>query len=388
MIVYDRFGHSLELGAALFEGGEGVIYAVNHLPRQLAKIYKADKRTYKETKLAWMTANPPLPPTRCTGQVTIAWPESLLYGNRRDFIGYLMPRIPNAKTLLHVFNPRLRSQILPAFDQRSLYCTARNLAAALRAVHAQDYVIGDLNDANVLVDPSAQVSVIDVDSFQVKEKRAGQLTFYPCPVGRLEYTPPELQGRYYPSEVRQPEQDAFALGVLIFQLLMDGNHPFRSIWLGKGDPPPVEERIIRGWFPYNQQSRNLVKPPPGMSLEHLHPALAALMVRCFVDGQGNPRRRPSAAEWENALAQAEKGLTTCQCGAIFPAHRDRCPCCAAHPPEILVACPACGVANPDRRVYCSKCASRLHPLAACPHCGQLTAQGVQAKYCESCGLRL
>ena len=33
------------------------------------------------------------------------------------------------------------------------------------------------------------------------------------------------------------------LGVLIFQLLMEGNHPFRAQWLGQNDPPPVEDRL-------------------------------------------------------------------------------------------------------------------------------------------------
>jgi DNA-binding helix-hairpin-helix protein with protein kinase domain len=222
----------------------------------------------------------------------------------------------------------------------------------------------------------------------VKEKHHGQITFYPCPVGRPEYTPPELQGRYYFNEVRQPEQDNFALAVLIFQLLMDGSHPFRSVWVGTGDSPPVEEKIIQGLFPYTADRRGPIKPPPGLSLDRLHPLLANLVKRCFIDGHVNPRRRPSASEWENALKEAEKALSTGTCSHIFTSHLDRCPYCGKQSHPVGVSCPLCGIVNSNKRVYCIRCAARLHPLAACPHCGQPTVLSAQAKFCEACGRRL
>ena len=388
MYVYDRSHRPLELGGALFEGGEGVIWTVSGLPGSLAKLYRPGKRTSKETKLAWMAANPPADPGKAGGQAALAWPETLLYESDGCFAGYMMPHIPNATTLLHVLNPRLRTRTLPAFDWRYLHRAARNLAGALRAVHAQDYVIGDLNETNVLVAPSALVTLIDADSFQVKEKHTGQITFYPCPVGRPEYTPPELQGCHFLNEVRRPEQDNFALAVLIFQLLMDGNHPFRSTWLGQGDPPPLEEKIIKGWFPYASEPRSLVKPPSGISLDRLYPPLVALMQRCFVDGHKNPLRRPTAAEWERALTDAERALTTCACGTIHSVHLERCPHCGLPSPKLIITCPKCGKSNPDPYAYCKRCAAHLHPLAECPHCGQLTVQALRAKFCEACGRQL
>ena len=104
---------------------------------------------------------------------------------------------------------------------------------------------------------------------------------YACPVAKPEYTPPELQGKRLSSIVRTPEQDAFGLGVLIFQLLMEGNHPFRAQWLGKGDPPPLEERIASGAFPYTATPGLPVRPPkyaPELDLapsrpHRAHPAL-------------------------------------------------------------------------------------------------------------------
>ena len=44
---------------------------------------------------------------------------------------------------------------------------------------------------------------------------------------------------------RAPEHDLFGLGVLIFQLLMEGTHPFAGVFKGRGEPPVLEQRIGR-----------------------------------------------------------------------------------------------------------------------------------------------
>jgi serine/threonine protein kinase len=199
--------------------------------------------------------------------------------------------------------------VLPQFDRRYLLRTARNLAAALSALHSSGYVAGDLNESNVLVTPTALVTLIDTDSFQVEEQRDSRAILHPCPVGKLEYIPPELQNKPLGMFHRLPEQDSFGLGVLIFQLLMEGNHPFRAQWLGGGDPPPVEARIAQGAFPYTASPSYPVRPPKNApDLNMLHPEIAELVRRCFVDGAQKPNLRPSPGMWERAIAEAEKVL--------------------------------------------------------------------------------
>jgi DNA-binding helix-hairpin-helix protein with protein kinase domain len=188
-----------------------------------------------------MVSHPPENPTGSLAHPSLAWPTGLLFDARRSnrkLAGYLMPHIQGAVPVLEVFNPRRRKRTLPDFDTRYLYRTARNLAAALVALHSSGYVAGDLNESNTLVTPSALVTLIDTDSFQVPEQRDGRTVVHPCPVGKPEYTPRELQGKTLEREYRKPEHDAFSLAVLIFQLLMEGSHPFRAQWLGGGEPPP------------------------------------------------------------------------------------------------------------------------------------------------------
>ena len=329
MAVYDSHRQPIHLGGLVGRGGEAAVHLVDGLPGWLAKIYTGPLRAGYARKLAWMRDHPPDDPTLPQGHASLAWPVDLLHDERGQVLGYLMRHIGNAIPLLEVFNPRRRAQVLPEFDWSYLHRAARNLATALGAVHDRGYVVGDLNESNVLVTPAALITLIDTDSFQVRETAGGRsVRTHRCPVAKPEYTPPELQGKSLERSLRLPEHDLFGLGVLVFQLLMDGSHPFRAQWLRAGDPPPLPERIRRGCFPYMPAPPCPVAPPPGApGLELLHPGLAVLVQRCFVDGGRDPRKRPGPDEWQQAIREAEKALVTCPNGHVYSRHLKRCPHC-------------------------------------------------------------
>ncbi len=330
MNVYNARRQPVTLGAELGRGGEAVVYKLAVQPALLAKIYHGSAREGYEDKLAWMQANPPDDPTRAQGHASIAWPNDLLYNASGHLAGYVMVNVQNAVPLLLVFNPRSRAKTLPSFNRRYLHRAARNLAAALGALHASNYIVGDLNESNVMVTSSALITLIDADSFQVQRRVGAKPILHPCPVGKPEYTPPELQGKTFAQVPRQPEHDRFGLAVLIFQLLMEGNHPFRAQWLGSGDPPPVEDRIRDGAWPYAYKPVQPVAPPRGgPGLNTLHPGLAKLARQAFIDGHADPRARPLPEEWEEALNIAEDALVTCSIGHLYSNHLARCPECQA-----------------------------------------------------------
>lgn len=326
MIVYTEARQSLRLGPALAQGGEATVYRLDGRTDQLAKLYARPGPDIRE-KLAAMCANPPADPTRGLGHASIAWPIEILQDARGACRGYLMPHITEAVPIVEVFNPRRRARVLPGFQLPYLLRTARNLASALAALHARDYVVGDLSERNVLVTPRALVTLIDADSFQVERRVGDRIITYPCPVGRLEYTPPELQGQAFRGTRRGPEHDAFGLAVLIFQLLMGGSHPYRGLWRGEGEAPPIEVKIARGLFPWAAEP--LVAPPPqAEDPAHLHPLVREAFARCFIDGHATPALRPGAEAWAAALAEAEQALTTCRRGHAYSGHLRRCPDCA------------------------------------------------------------
>jgi DNA-binding helix-hairpin-helix protein with protein kinase domain len=314
-------------GPLLGRGGEASIYAVPGRTDLAAKIYH-NPTEEQAGKLAAMLAAPPVAPPRRGQHVAIAWPIGRLLepGDEQRVIGYLMPRVEDAHLIWEVYNPGVRRSLYPHFHQGSLLRAARNLAAVVRTLHECGYVVGDLNESNVLVDAQGLVTLVDVDSFQVP----GRDRLHRCRVGRPEYTPPEWQGAAFAEIDRSPEDDAFALAVLIFQLLMQGVHPFAGTSTA-GEPDSLAARIAAGHWPYAWGRVGPIQPsphaPPWFALP---PSVQELVRRCFEDAHAEPELRPSAGQWQHALEEAEHEMTTCPTSPrhVYPRGLDSCPWCA------------------------------------------------------------
>jgi DNA-binding helix-hairpin-helix protein with protein kinase domain len=272
-------------GDPLGRGGEAAIYGVPGRPAVFAKVYHKPSGERAE-KLAAMLAAPPNDPMAPTGHPSIAWPTvRLLAAGANLVVGYLMPRIEHGRLAIEFYNPRMRLQLCPLFHFRYLVRSAHNLAAAVRAVHERGYVVGDLNESNVLVTNQALVSLVDTDSFQVQTP--GRL--FRCHVGKPEYTPPELQNTRFTEVDRLPEHDAFGLAVLIFQFLMQGTHPFAGAQVGEGEAGSIPRRIAAGHWPYALSRVVPVQPSPhAPAWEILPPTVQALLRRAFEDGHEQP----------------------------------------------------------------------------------------------------
>lgn len=320
----------------LGHGGEARVFAVPPDEKLVAKVYHKPKETYAR-KLSAMLANPPENPMAAQGHISIAWPEDLLMAieasnTTKDFakhvVGFVMPRVQGMRSLLDFYNPKTRRQKCPFFNYLYLVRTARNIAAAMGALHARGYCVGDVNESNILVSDTALVTLVDTDSFQVRDLHTGQI--YRCGVGKPEFTPPELQGKNFGQIDRAPEHDLFGLAVLIFQLLMEGTHPFSGIYQGTGDPPAYAARIASGHFTYSIGRRVPYVPTPiAPSWDILHPTLRQLFMQCFEDGHNTPQSRPSAQTWQAALKEAENALVACPINNQhrYSNHLKSCPWC-------------------------------------------------------------
>ncbi|NLQ06025.1 tetratricopeptide repeat protein [Cylindrospermopsis raciborskii] len=319
----------LDLQENLGRGGEACVYTVPSNENLVAKIYHHPTPNHIQ-KLRAMIANPPANPAASFGHISIAWPQELLTAAESSdtIIGFLMPRIRNMRPIMDFYNPGNRRQNCPLFNYQYLLRTARNLAAAFAALHASNYCIGDVNESNILVSNTALVSLVDTDSFQVPD--LSQNTVYRCLVGKPEYTPPELQNKTFADYNRETYHDLFGLGVLIFQLLMEGTHPFSGVFQGLGDPPTYESRILAGHFTYSQKQKVPYLPTPiTPSWQTLHPDLRDLFISCFEDGYHAPYLRPSAQTWLSVLSTAEASLVSCAVNPqhVYHPHLDKCPWC-------------------------------------------------------------
>ena len=313
-------------GPPFARGGEAAIHPLPDRPGLLAKVYH--KPTPEQAdKLAAMIANPPADPTARQGHVSIAWPlQRLLADDGGGCVGFVMPRVDKALSLFDVYNPKSRLQTWPLFHYGYLLRTARNLSIVVRALHAKGYVLGDLNESNVLVSAQTLVTVVDTDSFQVRD--GGRV--FRCTVGKPEYVAPEIQSANFAEVDRTPEQDAFALAVLIFQMLMQGTHPFAGRFTGQGEPETLARRIAAGHWPYARTRTGPFAPNPTAPPFTVLPfPVRELMHNCFEDGHGRPSARPDAGAWQKALAEADAELVECPANTQHRFHKalEGCPWC-------------------------------------------------------------
>ncbi|MEY3989099.1 MAG: hypothetical protein RI985_180 [Chloroflexota bacterium] len=300
-------GKSIALGKKLGAGGEGAVYDIVGAPQLVAKIYHAHRLNHAlANKVRAMVADPPDDATRKPplNHVSIAWPTDIVL-NGRNFAGYLMPKLPKSDDLYDLLQPQQRKKQHGHLNHRHLYRTARNLALAMEAIHQKNYVLGDVNFKNALFNDDALITIVDCDSMQVTEANG---TVHRCIVGMPEYTSPELQGKDFNKEVRTANHDAFGLAVLIFQLLMQGFHPFTG--RAKPGTPDVEQShvycIQNQIFPY-LDNQPYEPPKVAPSFHALPPMLQLLFTRAFTQ----INNRPTPKEWAQVISMIEKRLVQC-----------------------------------------------------------------------------
>ena len=301
------------LGGELGAGGEGAVYTMRDRPDLVAKIYHPERRTSDVVKkLELMIQYPPRTEDVRSGRLYVAWPRSLAYDKAGNVIGFIMPKVNKRNSLYDYYNPSMRKKNARHVNYASLCKVARSLAKSLDELHGRGYVVGDINESNAYVVEDDHVTLIDSDSFQVTDYQSTPNTIYRCTVGKPEYTPPQLQGISFKSIDRAPVHDRFALAVVIYQLLMEGRHPFRGKYKGAGEPPTVESNISQGYFLHSELRGGMLTPiPASVPWDSLHPSVKDLFARCFDDGHANPQSRPEPKEWVSVLEQSMKDLSHC-----------------------------------------------------------------------------
>ncbi|MDM8531939.1 protein kinase [Anaerolineales bacterium HSG25] len=351
---------TITLTDPLGKGGEATVYNIANQADMVAKLYH-QPTSEREAKLRAMLMNPPEQPSG--GHVAIAWPTALLYRHGADlkavlpesalpltpsqregelaslplggieggpgglFVGFLMPKVTGGRAIFNMYNPRMREQLPYPFDWRALHRTAANLCAVVASIHAKEYVIGDINESNILVNWEALVSIVDCDSFQVTDESG---TIHRCHVGKPEYTPPELQGISFKEIDQTTERDLFGLGVLLFQLLMEGVHPFAGVLKSQESVGRVDLYAIRrGLFPYGKTDQ-MNPPPSAPDFAWLNPQIQQLFKTCFEFGHGNPAMRPSGQDWHAKVRLGENSLVHClyEEKHLYGQHLTECPHCA------------------------------------------------------------
>lgn len=229
--VIGASGRQLRLGKKVSEGGEGVIYETDD-PTLVCKVYHLEKLTSgKRQKIELMT-------TRKVAQPGICWPTETVSNQLGEFVGYVMPRAQGRTMQTSMFVKPLLQKTFPAWGRIDLVNLCLAFLAHVQFLHKMNVLIGDINPQNLLVTQDSQkIWLVDTDSFQVEG--------FPCPVGTVNFTAPEIQGLGYESFMRTNQHELFAVATMLFMILFPGKPPYSQ--QGGGSPA---DNIKTQKFPY------------------------------------------------------------------------------------------------------------------------------------------
>lgn len=281
-------GTSVILGKKLGRGGEGTVYDTDRAGL-VAKVYSAKCLTReREQKLARMIEHGlDWSDPRCAG---ICWPTSLLRDRNSVFRGYLMPKAYGEPLANGVFIGRNLLRSFPDWDRTNLVHLCLEITRKIQFLHSANVLIGDINQNNILVAGDREVYLLDTDSYQVE--------MWPCPVGTVHFTPPELQGCRFKDLVRTKEHERFAVATLLFMVLHAGKPPYAQTG---GEDPGQNIRNRKFSYPFKERkSQNVPAGPWRFIWSNLSLATKEAFFRSF-DASHAKEPRVTLEEWIKVL---------------------------------------------------------------------------------------
>ncbi|MEE3423030.1 MAG: zinc-ribbon domain containing protein [Succinimonas sp.] len=223
-------------------GGEGVIYDTD--TPYIAKIYKKELLTRRRIEKIKLILSKKL---KYNG---ICFPEDALYNQYGEFVGYLMPRAPGKEIQKCLFVKPLLERNFPKWTKIDLVKLALTILDKIKYLHDHGIIMGDINPLNILVASSTEVYFIDTDSYQIDD--------FPCPVGTINYTAPEIQKKRFGDFLRTIGNENFAVATLLFMLMLPGKPPYSQ----QGGEDPISN-ILKMDFSYPFGELRNGKTPEG-----------------------------------------------------------------------------------------------------------------------------
>lgn len=339
-VYFGRGKKRYELENKIGSGGEGTIYSIKCISNSVAKIYfdsklQGTQRTFLKEKIETMIDQPVR--AYVNNVLYVAWPQDVLFDATGLFVGYIMPKVNSKYHIFAASRERERVMLFPKYSWRTAVTVAYNLATAVKIVHDSGAVIGDMNPNNIMIDNNGLITLIDTDSFTIKNKRTKKT--YKCGVGISEMLAPELQGRDLRDEksIFSEKSDDFSLAIHIFNLLMNNCHPFGCLnhnrMQSSTSMNPLVKNIVNGYCPYVNGKKGSLAAP---DIKMLPESIQKLFKRAFYYTSSSAilsdtiKKRPSASEWQVELRKVlDSDLTICKKNPIhlYPSHNIRCPWC-------------------------------------------------------------
>lgn len=316
-ILEDVRGAKYPLKKELSRGGQGVVYTTE-LPNVLIKGFTNKDETAKQrwrAHIDWLIRQD-------LADLKLARPLVLIKAPRMAYAMELMDGLIPLTDLLNNFikasdnvsdenpSPHIQNYLDQGGVRRRIRILCQ-LARTLNQLHSRGMLYGDLSPDNIFVsnDPShAETWLIDCDNIK-----------FDCHSGLTVHTPdygaPEVvRGEAMLSSLT----DCWSFAVVAYQLLTH-NHPLKGEMIDDGEPE-LEDEALQGQHPWindaYEPDNECFKNLPLHLLDNSK--LPCLFQQTFGPGKQTPVKRPTMAEWLEALTEVDEHLIACkECGGHF-----------------------------------------------------------------------
>lgn len=287
-VVYTKDKEKVYLVKKLAEGGEGKIYLISsQIDNQnqfVAKLYFESKITFRKIEqLKRIIAANLNSPSICT-------PLMLLYNSKGEAVGFLMRRAEGRELQRSIFVKPLLLKYFPNWTKLETVQLSLSILNKIEYLHKHNVLIGDINASNMLIKSPQEVYFVDTDSYQVED--------FPCPVGSLIFTAPEIQGRKFDSFLRTEEQENYSVATLLFMIMMMGKQPYSTQNGGN-----IQENIKNMEFSFPLKESTNKRTPEGpwpYMWSHLPFKIKEAFYNTFKKGGkfASPQNRLSVSDWK------------------------------------------------------------------------------------------
>lgn len=359
-------GGSIVLTTKIAEGGEGIIYNTN--TQYVAKIYKSGKITnQKFKKIQLMLATNMKYPGIC-------YPVGALYNKQHEFVGYLMPKAAGIEIQKSIFIKPQFIKIFPNWKKLDTVELCLSILTRIKFLHDNGIIIGDINPMNILVKSPTEVYFVDTDSYQIEN--------YPCPVGTVNFTAPEIQGSKFSSFLRTMGNENFAIATLMFMIMLPGKTPYAQ----QGGENQIEN-ILNMDFSYPLGENSNKKTPDGpwrFIWSHLSYRVKQAFYETFTKNgkYSTEETRLSTEEWIAIFKDYKYRLESGQFKERDPMSEELYPTRYKNVSSAFIKCKLCNQLIPEDQAeegICSDCLQKTETYH-CRRCGKTMFYTNRQKY--------
>ena len=368
-IVYAEKGELMLLNK-IASGGEGILYETN--TPFVAKIYFKDKNTRRRIEKIKLMLTKKID---CKG---LCYPVAALYNKEKQFVGYLMPKASGIELQKSLFIKPLFLKKFPNWKKKDTVKLCITILKKIKYLHDRNIILGDINPNNIMISSPSDVYFVDTDSYQIEN--------FPCPVGTINYTAPEIQRKPFDVFLRTMGNENFAVATLLFMIMLPGKPPYSQ----QGGENPVDNIINMDFsYPFGDSSNKKTPDGPWRFIwSHLTYDIKKAFYTTFRKNEehSTEHTRLSEKEWLSLFNYYLRLLETGKFGEqdkmseeLFPTRHKKNPKCN------YIECCLCHNEMPEEQCQNGICQSCLKTGEEykCKHCGESLIYTNYAKYIKN-----